>query len=187
MAVTPSVVALLTPVPVCTGTRCCRARDRAVVLSGVRRALLARARPSSAVRSVTPLAPAVQRDMGRARALEGAPAQPRTCTTRPRLKCSRVHVVHRPDAQARDRAVAPRSPRGAPQPAAGGPKAGRRPPYRAHWPVSGRPDKNRGSRYRASCAPQGRGRNTPAHKACPERSRRAARRSPRTKHATLAG
>lgn len=34
-----------------------------------------------------------------ARALDGAPAQPRTCTTRPRLKCRRVHVVHRPDAQ----------------------------------------------------------------------------------------
>lgn len=51
MAVYSSVVALLTP-----ETRYGRARDRADVLSGVRRALLARARPSSAVRSVTPLA-----------------------------------------------------------------------------------------------------------------------------------
>jgi hypothetical protein len=51
MAVTPSVAALLTP-----ETRCCRARDRADVLSGVRRVLLARARPSASVRSVTPLA-----------------------------------------------------------------------------------------------------------------------------------
>lgn len=102
------------------------------------------------------------------------PAQPRTCTTRPRRKADRVHVVHRPHAQARDRAVAPRSPRGAGQQPAGLPKGQRRPPYRAHWPVSGR-----SSRYRASCAPQGRGRNTPAHI--------AARRSPRTKHATPAG
>ena len=74
---------------------------------------------------------------------------PRTCTTRPRRKADRVHVVHRPHAQARDRAVAPRSPRGAGQQPAGLPKGQRRPPYRAHWPVSGR-----SSRYRASCAPR---------------------------------
>ncbi len=71
------------------------------------------------------------------------PAQPRTCTI-PR----RSGIVHPPDAQARDRAVAPRSPRGAGQQPAGLPKGQRRPPYRAHWPVSGR-----SSRYRASLCP----------------------------------
>lgn len=33
------------------------------------------------------------------RSLVDRPAQPRTCTTRPRRKADRVHVVHRPDAQ----------------------------------------------------------------------------------------
>lgn len=86
--------------------------------------------------------------MATLRSLVDRPAQPRTCTTRPRRKADRVHVVHRPHAQARARAVAPRSPRGAGQQPAGLPKGQRRPPYRAHWPVSGR-----SSRYRASCAP----------------------------------
>ncbi len=35
------------------------------------------------------------------RSLVDRPAQPRTCTTRPRLKCRRVHVVHRPTAQSK--------------------------------------------------------------------------------------
>ncbi len=87
------------------------------------------------------------------------PAQPRTCTTRIAARRS-VHVVHRPIAQARDRAVAPRSPRGAGQQPAGLPKGQRRPPYRAHWSVSAP-----SSLYRPSMCPDpvkrtGRGRNT---------------------------
>jgi hypothetical protein len=66
---------------------------------GSARLACARPAPRLGCGLITPLAP-----MGRARALEGAPAQPRTCTTRSRRKAGRVHVVHRSNTQARDRA-----------------------------------------------------------------------------------
>lgn len=120
-----------------------------VLLSGVRRVLLARARPSSAVRSVTPLAShglllaslrgrSFRRWLHSASLSIGQHSPARAHRGPWRTKKPRAHEVRRPDAQARDRAVAPRSPRGAGQQPAGLPKGQRRPPYRAHWPVSGR-------------------------------------------------
>jgi hypothetical protein len=134
MAVTPSVVALLTP-----ETRCCRARDRADVLSGVRRVLLARARPSSAVRSVTPLAShglllaSLRGRLHRRRRRMFAPLSigQHSPAHAPRGRASNAGASTScidPPRKARDRAVAPRpaSPPG--QQPAGLLKGQRRPP-----------------------------------------------------------
>ncbi len=103
------------------------------LLAGVRRVLLARARPSASVRSVTPLAPtgccsphsavAPPSMTPDVRSLVDRPAQPRTCT----IPLEAGSCID-PTRKARDRAVAPRpaSPPG--QPPAGWPKGQRRPP-----------------------------------------------------------
>jgi len=179
MAVHSSVVALLTPDPLRM-----RGRPRVILQGfgapglrapGLRRPF-APSRPLHpwAVARLTPRSFRHRRRWTFTHLSIGQHSPARAHRGRQRTKKPRTHEVRRPLTQARDRAVAPRSPRGAGQQPAGLPKGQRRPPYRAHWPVSGR-----SSRYRASCAPQGRGRNTPTHI--------AARRSPRTKHATPAG
>ena len=151
------------------------------MLLGRARPLLARARPSAAVRSVTPVAPhgALHTSLrGRSAAEEGGRSLPLSIGQQRPARAPRGSLRNAAPASCADptRRQQPRR-RSSGRPRGAGrallrsrPKALRRPPYRAHWPGSGR-----SSRYRASLCPSPPNARAGAKYIHPRRSQRTKR------------